>query len=120
MQNIFAVGDTKIYKKTVSSQETATFDAGEVHPVYATFAVAKDAEWACRLFVLEMRESDEEGIGTSVSVIHKSPAMIGEEVVIEATVKSIIGNEIICSYKATVAGRLIATGEAGQKILKKE
>lgn len=100
--------------------ETARFESGEVHPVYSTFAIAKDAEWACRLFVLEMKEESEEGIGTMVSVQHVSPALVGQHVVFTATVKSIERNEIICSFEAFVGERLIATGETGQKILTKE
>jgi fluoroacetyl-CoA thioesterase len=37
-----------------------------------------------------------------------------------ATLTSVERNEIICSYEARVGGRLIAKGETGQKILKKE
>ena len=120
MKNIFHQGDTKQYRKTVQRSETARFESGEVHPVYSTFAIAKDAEWACRLFVLEMKDENEEGIGTMVSVQHKSPALVEQEVVYTATVKSLNGNEIVCSFEARVGERLIATGETGQKILPKE
>jgi fluoroacetyl-CoA thioesterase len=120
LKHIFKTGDTKQYKKIVQPNETAHFESGEVHPVYSTFALARDAEWACRLFVLEMKESHEEGIGTMVSVMHHSPALTGQEVVITATIKSLERHEIICSYEARVGERLIATGESGQKILTKE
>lgn len=117
---VFKTGSTKTFSKTVSSADTATFDSGTVHPVYATFSIARDAEWACRLFVLEMKEADEEGIGTFVHVNHHAPALINETVVFTATIKSINGNEIICSFAAHVGTRLIASGRQGQKILKKE
>lgn len=120
MKNPFKPGDKKLYNKIVVKSETATFDSGLVHPVYATFILGKDAEWCCRLFVLEMKENDEEGIGTFLTVTHHSPAMIGSQVDFISTVKSIIGNEIICAYEAKVGDRLIANGETGQKILKKE
>jgi fluoroacetyl-CoA thioesterase len=119
MRSIFKAGDRKTYKRIITMQDTATFEAGEVHPVYATFALARDAEWACRLFVLEMKEEDEEGIGTFISVKHLSPALPGEEVTFETVVASIEKNEIICNYKAYCNGRLIAEGAQGQKILKK-
>ena len=45
-----------------------------VHPFYSTFALGRDVEWACRQFVLEMKEEDEEGIGTFLNITHKSPA----------------------------------------------
>lgn len=116
----FQPGDTRIYEKTVTEKDTATFDAGQVHPVYATFALGRDAEWACRLFVLEMKQEDEEGIGTFLNVEHVSPALLGSNVKFTAVVDKIEGNAIICSFEATVNGRLIAKGQTGQKILKKE
>ena len=104
----------------VVEADVAAFDSGKVHPVYATFALARDAEWACRLFVLEMKEADEEGIGTFVTVEHISPALVGQTVTFVATIKEQKGNRIVCTYTASVGNRLIAQGEQGQKILKKE
>ena len=116
----FQLGSTKIFTKLVETADTAVFESGEVHPVYATFALGRDAEWACRLFVLEMKEEDEEGIGTFLKIEHASPALIGSTVVFEATLQSAIGNSVICSFTAKVGERLIAFGETGQKILRKE
>jgi len=120
LKHLFKTGDLKTYTRKVAEQDAATFDSGSVHPVYATFALARDAEWAGRLFVLEMKEADEEGIGTYINVTHHSPALIGEEVVIESCIKSLERNQIICTFEARCHGRLIADGEQGQKILKKE
>ncbi len=104
----------------ITKEDSATFESGQVHAVYSTFALARDAEWACRLFVLEMKEADEEGIGTFISVQHSSPAMIGETIVFETVLEEVKRNEVICSYEAKVGKRLIATGKQGQKVLKKE
>jgi predicted thioesterase len=117
MKNIFTPGDKKTFKKVVTASDSATFEAGMIHPVYSTFALARDAEWACRLFVLDMKENHEEGIGTFITVEHLSPALIGETIVFEAELKNIDGNAVICSYSAKVGDRLIARGEQGQKIL---
>ncbi len=116
----FSTGDVKTYTKVVSSADIATFESGTVHRVYATFSIARDAEWACRLFVLEMKDADEEGIGMFVHVNHHAPALVNDTVVFTATVEAINGNEIICSFTAHVGHRLIASGRQGQKILKKE
>lgn len=117
----FKPGDIKIFEKTVTPEDTAAFEAGLVHPVYATFALGRDAEWACRLFVLEMKDPDEEeGIGTFLHVDHHSPALVGQTVRFTATLKHIIGNHVVCTYQAHVNERLIAAGETGQKILRKE
>jgi len=120
MKNLFKIGDKKYFTKTVAANETAAFESGQVHPVYATFALGKDAEWSSRLFVLEMKEEDEEGIGTFLTVYHQSPALVGQEVVFEAEISKLEKNNVICKYTAKVGERIIATGETGQKILKKE
>lgn len=117
MRIVFKPGDEKRFVRTVRAEDTARFDSGEVHPVYGTFAVARDAEWACRLFVLEMLEAGEEGVGTFVSVEHLSPALVGMDVEFVARVESIIGNEIICSFEARVGERPVARGRQVQRIL---
>lgn len=109
----------KTFQRVVCANDTAKFDMGEVHPVYATFALGRDAEWVCRLFVLEMKEDHEEGIGTYLNIQHHAPAFIGEEVLFQATIKSVNGHEVIATFEARVGDRLIASGETGQKILKK-
>lgn len=113
-------GDTKVYTKLVKAEDFARFEDGLVHAVCSTFSLAQAAEWAGRLFVLELKEEDEEGIGTFLAISHKSPAFEGDEIQIAATLKSHEGHEVICSYVATVGGRLVAEGETGQKILTKE
>ena len=120
MKNSFKLGDKKTYTKNVDSSDTASFDSGQVHPVYATFALGRDAEWVCRLFVIDMKEVDEEGIGTFLQIKHHSPALVNETVLFEATLESIEGNSVICTFEARVGNRLIADGRTGQKILKKE
>jgi fluoroacetyl-CoA thioesterase len=119
VKEIFKAGDKKEYEKVVTEQDTATFDSGEVHPVYSTFALGRDAEWAGRLFVLEMKEEDEEGIGTFLNITHHSPAMVGETVVIESTVDKIYGNSVDCIFEVKCGERIVASGTQGQKILKK-
>ncbi len=103
----------------MEAKDTATFESGEVHPVYATFAIARDAEWCSRLFVLDMKDENEEGIGTFVEIKHHAPAFIGEEVLFEATVDELSHNAINCSIKASAGNRVVATGRTGQKVLLK-
>lgn len=120
MKHCFEKGSKKVYQHRVLTEDFARFDSGTVHEVYSTFALGRDAEWACRMFVLEMKEEDEEGIGTSLSIEHVSPAFEGDDVSFEAVIESIAGNAIICGYEAHVGERLIARGKQGQKIVKKE
>jgi fluoroacetyl-CoA thioesterase len=119
VKNPFSIGDTKVYETLVTEDKLARFDAGLVHSVYSTFALGKDVEWACRLFVLEMKETGEEGIGSYLSIEHLYPAPLGSTVKIEATVESLNGNEIVCSYQVFANGFLIAQGRQGQKVINK-
>ncbi|HEY8960460.1 thioesterase family protein [Chitinophaga sp.] len=120
MLSIFKPGDTRHFSRTVRQEDCASFDSGNVHPVYATFALARDAEWCCRLFVLEMKEAHEEGIGTRLTVDHRSPAVAGSQVDFTAVITQIHRHEITCSYEAVCNGRVVATGVQVQKILPKE
>ena len=120
MKQIFKIGDQKTHHFIVKKEDVAAFDSGVVHAVCSTFALAREIEWSSRLFVLEMKESDEEGIGTLLAISHQSPAMEGQEVEIMATVASMENNELICDISAMVGERVIATGRTGQKILKKD
>jgi fluoroacetyl-CoA thioesterase len=120
MKDVFKSGDVKTYLKIVTEQDVVVFHGELLHRVYATFALARDFEWSSRLFFLEMKDDDEEGVGTFLQIEHHGPARIGEEVTIRAMVESITGNELICIIEARSGDRIIATGKTGQKMLKKE
>jgi fluoroacetyl-CoA thioesterase len=120
MLSKFKIGDKKIYEKKVNLDDIAEFESGAVHQVYATFALGRDAEWSSRLFVLEMKEDDEEGIGTFLNITHRSPALVGETVSFEAEITALDKNKIDCKVTARVNNRIIADCETGQKIIKKE
>ena len=119
MKNIFAPGDTKVYRKKVTASDQAIFLGELLHPVCSTFALARDFEWSSRLFFLEMKESDEEGVGTFLHIDHKGPAFVDEEIVFTATVEDSTGREFVCGIEARVNDRLIASGRTGQMMLKK-
>lgn len=127
MKNPFSIGDIKKIYTEVTDQKLAEFDTEQVHPIYSTFALVKDAEWACRQFLLEMTESGEEGIGSYISVNHISPAVLGSKIMVEARLVSVIGNKIDCYYEVFSlkndgdheTKRLIAYGSQVQKIINK-
>lgn len=120
MKPVVKPGDTHEYRFTVQTEDVARFKGEIVHPVCSTFTLAREIEWTTRQFVLRMRDEDEEGVGTFLSIDHKGPAFIGEEVRILARVESLTGNELICTYTASTDKRLVAEGKTGQKILKRE
>ncbi len=120
MKNIFNPGDQKSFTRKVLASDCAIFNNELLHSVCSTFALARDFEWSSRLFFIEMKEDDEEGVGTMLSIEHRSPAFVGEEILFTASVEKIERNELICSIEGKVGSRIIAIGKTGQKMLKKE
>ena len=120
MKNRLAVGEKRLFIHQVGKDDIATFDSGNVHPVCSTFALAKYIEWTSRLFVIDIKKNDEEGIGTMIHIDHKSPAFENQEMQLEATVEAMDKNELMCEVLVTVDGRIIAHARTGQKILKRE
>lgn len=120
MKHSFEIGDTKTFHKLVTEDDIAQFESGVVHNVYATFALGRDAEWSSRLFVLEMKEEGEEGIGTFLNIKHHSPALLGQKVNFVATIYNLEKNSIDCKVIAKVGERIVAECETGQKIVKTE
>lgn len=89
-----------------------------MHAVCSTFRLARAAEWVGRLFVLELKEPSEEGVGTFVYLDHHAPAFVGEDVLMEATLDEVTpGGAVACSFAARVGARLVASGRTGQRIL---
>lgn len=120
MKPIFKPGDVKSYKRIVQREDLAAFHGELVHPVYSTFSLARDIEWTTRQFVIDMRDEDEEGIGTFLTIDHKSPAFEKEEVTFTGRIDKLEGNELICSVEVRSGERLVAVGQTGQKILKRD
>ena len=120
MKTILKVGDRREHRKVVHAADVASFQGEVIHPVCSTFSLAREIEWTTRQFVLDMRDEDEEGIGTHLTIEHRNPAFIGEEILFKGKIEKIKGHELICSYEAFVGQRLIAVGQTGQKILKRE
>jgi fluoroacetyl-CoA thioesterase len=118
MKHIFKKGDIKEYRSVVKPEDVASFNGVVVHPVCSTFALAREIEWTTRLFTLEVKEADEEGIGTYLQIEHQAPAFVGEEIVFRATFNHLSGNELICTVDAYVGDRLVARAKTGQRILK--
>ena len=119
MKNLYKINDKKRHFKLIGPSDLASFEVGMVHPFCSTFVLAREMEWSSRLFVLEILDEDEEGIGTRLEIDHLSPALEGEELIIEAIITSLDQHEIICKIEVTVGKRVIAKGLTGQKILKK-
>ena len=103
----------------VTSEMTVDFaELGRVHPVYATYWLAKHMEEAGRKIILPFLDEGEEGIGSAVSVRHLAPAVPGTRVEIVAAHERTEANRVYaCCRACTSAGDLVGEGETEQTIL---
>ena len=103
----------------VTPQMTVRFDElGPVHPVYATYSMAKHFEEAGRKLLLRHLEPGEAGIGTALSVEHLAPAWVGDRIRVTARCVEVADNRLTCALTAVDAsGRLLGRGTTGQAVL---
>ena len=120
MKYLFKKGDKKVYTTIVKPEDQAAFHGEVLHPVCSTFALARDIEWSSRLFFIDMKDLDEEGVGTYLEIQHRAPAFVGDELTITATVDALSENELMCLIEVKQKNKLIAMGKTGQRMLKKE
>ncbi|MGY1736044.1 thioesterase family protein [Geodermatophilus sp. SYSU D00684] len=117
-----AVGETAVLDVVVTAAMTVDFDElGPVHPVYATYAMAKHFEEAGRKLLLAHLEPGEAAVGTAVSVEHRAPAWPGDRLRVTATCTGVAGNQVTCACRAEdAAGRELGRGTTGQAVLAEE
>jgi fluoroacetyl-CoA thioesterase len=95
------VGESASLDVVVTPESTVHFDElGPVHPVYATYSMAKHFEEAGRKLLLRYLEPGEAGIGRSVSVEHVGPAWVGDAVRVTARCVDVQGNRLTCACTA--------------------
>ena len=98
---------------------TARFFGCEIHPVYATFAIVEHAEYVSRYLIRSSFADDEDAVGSSVDIRHRSPAPVGTIVTLEATLRSIDGPRVTCDVRIHASGRDIAEVVTVQHVMEK-
>ncbi|GAA3168923.1 thioesterase family protein [Blastococcus jejuensis] len=116
------VGTAAVLEVQVTADMTVDFaELGRVHPVYATYTMAKHFEEAGRKVLLPHLEDGEEGLGSSVSVEHLAPSWVGDRLRIEARCVEVRGNRLTCEVTATDDdGREVGRGTTGQVVLPRD
>jgi predicted thioesterase len=116
------VGATAELEFAVTPEMTVRFDElGPVHPVYATYSMAKHFEEAGRKLLLRHLEPGEAGIGRSVAVEHLGPSWVGDSLRVTARCVEVRGNRLTCACSAVDAdGREVGTGTTVQVVLPEE
>ena len=110
------VGNTATISFKVEPHMQPVFEGELIHRVCSTWDLAHQFELASRNALVPHLEEGEEGIGSGVSIDHCSPAQLGSDVEVTATVTKTGETEVVCSIEARVGTRLVATGEQIQRV----
>ena len=113
------VGETADLDVVVTEAHTVDFDElGQVHPVYATYTMAKHFEEAGRKLLVPHLEDGEAGIGTAVSVEHLAPSWVGDTIRVTARAVEVRDGRLTCACRAVDAyGRELGRGSTVQAVL---
>jgi fluoroacetyl-CoA thioesterase len=114
-----AIGETAALDVVVTEAHTVDFDEmGRVHPLYATYTMAKHFEEAGRKLLVPHLEPGEAGIGRSVSVEHLAPSWVGDSLTVIARWVDVAGNRLTCWVEAVDSyGRRLGHGTTVQTVL---
>ncbi|RDI94888.1 thioesterase [Meiothermus sp. QL-1] len=116
-----ATFETVVTEAMTVDFEQADPRLGRLHPVYATYWMAKHMELAGRKIILPFLEEGEEGIGSRVSVDHLASALPGMRVRIVAEHLRTEGNRVHVRCTAwNELGDRIGEGYTEQVILPKD
>ena len=112
-------GESAVLDVVVTPELTVHFaELGPVHPVYATYNMARHFEEAGRTLLLRHLLPDEDALGRSVAVEHLAPSWVGDRLTVEARCVDSTGNRITCECRATDAdGREVGRGSTVQVVL---
>jgi predicted thioesterase len=112
-------GTTAVLDVVVTEAHTVDFDElGRVHPVYATYTMAKHFEEAGRTLLLPHLEDGEGAIGTAVSVEHLAPSWVGDILRVTATCVGVRDGRLTAECRATDSyGRDVGRGTTVQAVL---
>jgi fluoroacetyl-CoA thioesterase len=111
-------GTTAVLEVVVAPEHTVDFEEmGRVHPVYATYTMAKHFEEAGRKLLVPHLQPGEAGIGRSVSVEHLAPSWVGDALTVTARCVEVSGNRLTCAVEAVdTYGRRLGHGITVQSI----
>ena len=116
------VGSTATLDVVVTEAMTVDFDEmGKVHPVYATYTMAKHFEEAGRKLLLRHLDPGEDGLGRSVTVEHLAPSWVGDTIRVTARCTEVRNGRLTVECWATDAyGRDLGRGTTVQAVLPAE
>ena len=116
------VGATAVLEVVVTDDMTVDFtELGRVHPVYATYTMARHFEEAGRKLLLRHLDPDEDGLGRAVTVEHLAPSWVGDRLTVEARCVEVLGNRVTCECTASDGdGSEVGRGTTVQVVLPRD
>ena len=95
------IGHQETLEVLVTPDMTVRFaELGELHPVYATYELARHFEEVGRKLLLPFLEEGEDGVGTALGVEHLRSALPGMRVRLTATVQRVEGRRLSVTVEA--------------------
>ena len=116
MKSGLQAGATVTRRITVDKPRTVDF-LGESLRVYATPELVRDFETVCREFLLEFCDPGENSVGTGISISHAGATLLGMNVDITVTVKSVDGRKVAFEVLARDGAEEISRGEHGRFVV---
>jgi fluoroacetyl-CoA thioesterase len=103
----------------VAAHMVAEFDTlGPVHPVYATFWMARHMEEAGRTMLLPFLDGTEDAVGEAIQVSHRALALPGTRLTVTAAYASTAGSRVVARCTAQAAGgEVVGVGETVQVVM---
>jgi predicted thioesterase len=119
MKNTLKPGLTATRRITIDRPRTIDF-LGENLRVYATPELVRDFEIACREFLLAHCDAGEDSVGTGITLSHSGATLLGMNVDIVLTVKSVDGRKVAFDLVARDGAEEISRGEHGRFVVEVE
>lgn len=116
----FEPGIVKSTDVVVTEDMCPAFDGVVVHRVYSTWSMVEHMELAARRVLVDYLDDDEEGVGAHVSVDHRSAAMVGTTVRVQAELTEVRRGRVVCEVSAWDGDRLLGIGKQVQVVMKKD
>ena len=94
MQDSFKEGVTVTRRVKIDEPRTIAVAGGEYN-VYATPEMVRDIEHTCKSYILEFADPGEDSVGTQVNIAHVGATLMGMEVEVTATVKTLDRRRVV-------------------------
>ncbi|HXY05833.1 MAG TPA: thioesterase family protein [Burkholderiaceae bacterium] len=119
MKSTLSTGLSATRSLVVDTERTIDF-LGEALRVYATPALVRDFEYACREFLLDHLDAGEDSVGTGISVSHEGATLRGMNVQITVTVAKIEGRLVTFTLHARDDVEQISQGSHSRFVVEVE